>query len=290
MDWDNLRFLLATARAGTFSAAASDLGVNRTTVARRISNLEDAAGQTLLTPSNEGLKPTAAGKQLLNTAREMEKNIEQVNEALGKDSAAGPLRVAAPIGLGAEFMPQLTSFCRANPDCELDLLTVANPSLLVSNRQADVALVVTNQPPEHLDGSLICDMQRAPYASSGYLKKLPGDTPLHHHQWVAWGRDMADTLAARWMAAHLPQETSITARVNSWTAMREAVSEGLGVSFLWCFLADEDARLERIRQPEPELSMSLWLVKHADIPANPRVAAFRNSFPELVKQRIETAT
>ena len=291
MDWDNLRFLLATARAGTFSGAASELQVNRTTVARRVANLEAAAGTPLFDPSSDGLRPTTAGKKLLQTARAMEQQIEQATSLLADASSgsAGPLRVAAPIGLGAEFMPQIIGFCQRYPDIELELLTVADPAQQVSERQADLALVVSNQPPEHLEGPLICELHRAVYAGLNYLDQHDAERPLHQHQWVGWGRIMANTLVAKWMKANLPADTRVTAQVNSWTAMKEAVAGGLGISQLWCFLADEDTRLRRLREPDDSLGMNRWLLGHQHIPPSQRMQALLDYLPATLARRVQAS-
>lgn len=285
INWDDLRYLLASVRRGTFSGAAEELGVNRTTVARRINALETALGQQLLESSGDGLHASAAGKRLLQTASAMEKQLQ--TSALDLDSAsnAGPLRIAAPTGLGAEFMPELIQFCRHYSDIELELITVANPAALLSQRQADLGIVVSDQPPEHLKGPQLAQMQRAAYAAPQYLEQYAAELPLHQHRWISWGRAMSHTLVARWMRGNLPADIDIAARVNSWTAMREAVAGGLGISYLWCFLADADPRLQQIRPPQSALSTGLWLLHHEDVPPNLRMQAFQAAIAPMLAKR-----
>ncbi|MEH6604377.1 MAG: LysR family transcriptional regulator [Pseudomonadales bacterium] len=287
-DWNDLRFLLATVRCGTFSAAGEELGVNRTTVARRVTNLEKKAAVRLLEPSSTGLKPTTAGRALIELAINMEKQVQQATDSfLSADyHAVGPLRLAAPTGLGAEFMPEIAQFCAAYPSIELELVTSSDPAALVSQRKADVCIAVSNHPPEHLTATVIGELKRALYGSTRYLKTIPANTALKQLNWVFWGKEMSHTLIAKWMQSHLPDDISIAARVNSWTAMREAISNDLGVSYLWCFLADEDTDLQQLRAPLAEVSMGLWLMVHEDVPVNARVEALLSGLPSLLKNRI----
>lgn len=292
IDWDDLRYFLATVRAGTYSAAAAELGVNRTTVARRVANLERRIGHPLLEPATAGLAPSPTGRELLKTAQVIEKQVDEAGDRLarGGELAAGPLRVAAPVGLGPEFMAEIIAFARAWPQIDLELVTDPDPAYRVSQRQAEVGLVVSNHPPEHLLGPLVAELTRALYAAPVYLAEIPADMPLRHHRWVAWGRDMAQSLVATWMKANLPDDIAIGARVNSWTAMKEAVAGGVGVGYLWRFLAETDPRVVAIRSPQVGLSMGVWLLTHEDVPANRRVELFLETFPALLAERIRRTT
>ena len=287
-DWDDLRHFLATVRTGTYSAAGKELRVNRTTVARRVAALEEKLGCPLLEATLEGLRPTDAGKSLVVTAVEIEKQVQSASERLASEesTAAGTLKVAAPTGLGAEFMAEIAQFCHRYPNIEVELVTGANPAQLVSERKAEIGIVASNHPPEHLKGIAVGELKRAAYGGQQYLAAFPAETPLHQHHWVNWGRDMAQTLMSKWMYANLPEDIHVTALVNSWTAMREAVANNLGISMLWCFLADHDPRLLQIRKPEPGLSMGLWLLTHEDMPMNLRMEVFMETMPALLRQRI----
>ena len=97
---------------------------------------------------------------------------------------------------------------------------------------------------------------------------------------------MAESQAAKWMARELPDDIYKPAEVNSWNAILAAVKSGLGVAHLWCFLADSDKQLRAIRPPEAELSMGLWLMRPANIPANPRVKVFIRTLRDSLTKRI----
>ena len=98
---------------------------------------------------------------------------------------------------------------------------------------------------------------------------------------------MTHTGVARWMQNQLSEQTTITARVNSWHALREAVSHGLGIGQLWCFLANREKNLVQLREPTPELAIGLWLFNHAEVPANAKMQAFYQLMLQQLSKRIQ---
>ena len=98
INWDDLKYLLATVQSGSFSSAARELGVNRTTVARRIAILEKQLAAPLLEQTLSGYELTSAGEAAIASARHLEQHISELEQTLSKHSGdvSGPLRVAAP--------------------------------------------------------------------------------------------------------------------------------------------------------------------------------------------------
>ena len=115
LDWDGLRYFLAAIATGTYSGAAKQLRVNRTTVARQIGALEKALDTTLFEQGAEGYQPNAAGRQVMEAARRIDMEIDALLQRLAgeEQSLQGPLRVAVPIGLGADFMAEIAQFTRS---------------------------------------------------------------------------------------------------------------------------------------------------------------------------------
>lgn len=288
MNWDDLRFFLAAVRLQTYSAAATELRVNRTTVARRIVQLERRLGQALFTHQKHLYQLTAFGEELYQQACRLEDNINSLEETLGlgEQLLDGQLRVAAPLGLGPEFIPELAAFSALYPQIRWELLNTVDPIAALNQRKADVALAVSNTCPSHIRGHLIGELARAPYASKQYLKYIPAETALEQHHWIGWGQELAESQAAKWMARELPDSIYKPAEVNSWNAILAAVKGGLGVAHLWCFLADNDRQLRAIRAPTTELSMGLWIMRPANISANPRVKVFIQTLRESLAKRI----
>ena len=289
MNWDDLRYFLAATRCGTFSSAGSELGVNRTTVARRIGQLERRLGHPLFTHQNNQYELSPFGSRLYQQASRLEKELLNLEENLGlsdEEQLAGELRIAAPLGLGPEFIAELSAFSRDYPQVRWELLNTIDPIAALSQRKADVAISVSNTCPPHIRGHFIDEMQRAVYASKSYVKRIPAETPLAQHHWIGWGKDLAESQAARWIARELPDDVIKPAQVNSWNAILAAVKSGLGVAHLWCFLAEQDKQLVAIRPPDSSLAMGLWLMRPANLPANARVKAFIRSLRPALQQRL----
>lgn len=288
MNWDDLRYFLAAVRLRTFSAAAAELRVNRTTVARRIQQLERRLGQSLFIHQHKEYRLTDFGEELYQQACKLEHNIQSLEETLGlgEQLLDGHLRIAAPLGLGPEFIGELAIFSRSYPQIRWEMLNTVDPIAALNQRKADVALAVSPSCPEHIRGHFIGELARALYASKSYLRQIPAQTPLSQHHWIGWGQDLAESQAAKWMARELPDTVYKPAEVNSWNAILAAVRSGLGIAHLWCFLAKNDKRLQAIREPTEELSMGLWLMRPAQIPANARVKVFIQTLKPLLEKRL----
>lgn len=284
-DWDDFRYFLRTMQAGSQSRAAEQLGVNRTTVGRRIAALEKALGTALLVQSPGGFQPTDAGRDLLKTARTMEAAIEQLKARLSQDDEPrGQLRIAAPLGLGPEFMWAYAAFSHRYPGIRLELINTLNPVSSLVRRQAELGLCVVRQLPEYLAGQRLGTLERAIYGAREYVADYGAQLPPERHRWIGWGREMAYTHAARWMREHLPPDVHIGTEVNSWQALKEAVRAGLGVAHLWCFLADRDPSLVRLSPPTPELTLDLWLLHHRDLPADRNMRILMDSLGPTLSQ------
>lgn len=287
-NWNDLKYLLAMVEHGSFSQAGRVLGVNRTTVARRIAVLEQQFGVTLLEPSTSGYQITSAGEDVLASAREFERQVEALEEKVGGDSAqlSGFLRVAVPLGLGPEFMPELARFSVLYPRVELELVNSIDPMASINQRKADVGIGLGHALPEYLAGDKIANLHRAIYGSKPYFKHHSVMLSYKDHHWVGWGREMSHTLVVKWMQRHVPSEALIPLRVNSWHALREAVGHGLGLGHLWCFLADREKKLLRLSDVIPELTIGLWVFHHADVLSNRRVDVFSKTINGLLAARI----
>ena len=72
MDWDQLRYFLELARAGRLVIAARRMGVDHTTVSRKVQSLEKSLGQSLFLREPDGYKLTEAGRELLPQVEAME--------------------------------------------------------------------------------------------------------------------------------------------------------------------------------------------------------------------------
>src|ERR1700755_2271697 len=144
VDWDDVRYFLGVARGRSGWGAAERLGVNHSTVLRRIAQLEERLGVHMFEKLPSGYRLTAGAEEVLELANQMEASSHQLEtRVFGRDqSVRGRLRVTLAPTLAAHLlMPDLTEFARLHPDIEMEILSSGELANL-TNREADVAIRV----------------------------------------------------------------------------------------------------------------------------------------------------
>ncbi len=288
-NWDDLRSFLAVARHGSLSGAARALGVNHSTVFRRLNGLEERLGVRLFERLPTGYVPTAAGEEMLATAARVEEEITALDRRLsGRDvRLTGSLRVTTTDTLALGLLPpHLARFRKAYPGIELELVT-GNAFFSLSKREAVVALRPSRDPDEAMVGRRLSGIAVAVYGAAAYLARhgrpeAPGDLAAGHAL-VAGDASLAHLGAARWLRRHAP-EAAVALRCNSWMSQLAAVRAGIGLGALPCFLADPDPELVRVLPPQEEMASELWLLTHPDLRHTARVRAFMDLLADSLRR------
>ncbi len=285
LNWDDLRFFLAVARSKTLSGAARRLGVNQTTVTRRLESLESALGVRLFDRTAAGIAATQAGAEILQVAENVEDNVSSLErQILGQDTRlTGELRVTT-IDMTAFYDAALfESFARRYPEIELELSVGYFPRNL-TRREADVAIRWTASPPEHLVGHHLLQAQYALYGAASLLEKFSPDTPLDQYPWLAWDVANNARVTEEWMRENVPH-ARIVCRYDMALAMHAAIDAGIGLGFMPCAYGDSDAALTRMRPVEPNFGIDIWLLTHPDLRGTARVRAFMQHCVEYYESR-----
>ena len=158
LSWDEFRLVKSIAEARSLVGAAERLGVNHSTVFRRLAAVESAVGARLFERSRAGYEPTAAGEEMIALATTMAESVlEFERRVAGRDvKPTGELTVTVPEAIGQHFMPAIVAqFQAQNPGVVVELILSDQP-LNLSRRDADIAIRMTNDPPETLVGRRIC--------------------------------------------------------------------------------------------------------------------------------------
>lgn len=274
-DWDDFRFFLAVARHGSLSAAARALGVNHTTVLRRVAGLEATAGVLLFERLPAGYALTADGDEVLAIAVRVEEDIAAANRRLsGKDArVGGSLSVTTIDILALHVLPRpMAAFRAARPEIQVSLM-VAEANLSLTKREADVAIRSTMKPPENLVGRAVAGMAFAVYGSIAYLERAGAGTDLAGHDWAGLDESYAHTVMARWQTRRVPADR-VGYRVNSVAALLEATRAGMGLALLPCGLGDAAPDLRRVGGVVEEAESRIWLLTHEDLRRMGRVRVF----------------
>ncbi|MFN3233528.1 MAG: LysR family transcriptional regulator [Alphaproteobacteria bacterium] len=272
-DWDDIRVFLALAREGSVSAAAEALGVNHSTVSRRIAALEEKLESRLFDRLKSGYALTAAGEEIRAYAEDMEQAAFALDrEIAGRDTrASGPVRVTVSESILLSFlMDDLARFQIENPEIELRLLASDRVHSL-SEREADIAIRVTGGPEETLVGRKF-----ATFAYAVYGRKNVEPTG-----WIGWTYEEETPL---WVKRHFP-DLPLAFRVNSTLAKYHAVSKGYGISQLPCSYGDLQPHLERLTDAELYPGWDIWVLTHGDIRKTARVRKVLDFLSETLSTR-----
>ncbi len=284
-DWGDLRFFLELARTGTLLGAARRLGVEHTTIARRLDRLEAALGTPLFDRHRGGCTPTEAGQALLPHAEAMESALLAAREELGgqRIAAAGLVRLGAPEVFGTRLLtPALPPLLDAHPELQLELLLLPRfPSL--ASREVDLA--VTLSPPEagRYVAVPLLELHYRLYASPDYLATHPPirhRTDLASHRFVDYAQDtpMGDALR------YLDELVAAPRRVftaSGMLAQCAAIEAGIGLGMMTDYVPPAGHDLVIVLPDEIDVRRTLWLSAPADLLRLKRVRVVWDFLREL---------
>jgi DNA-binding transcriptional LysR family regulator len=275
--WDDFRLVKAIADTRGLAGAAADMGVNHSTMFRRLGQIEEALGTKLFERHRSGYAPTPAGEEMAALASRLDSDITSFTRRLvGKEIAAsGELRVTTNDSLLVHLLtPIFGRFRKRHPAVQLDVV-LTNQALNLSKRDADVAIRATDTPPETLVGRRAATIAWALY---GRRSEFGGAVPeldelAATRIWVSLGEYLSHVKAVQFLRRHVAPER-IAYRVNTVLGLAEAVQAGIGIGHLPCFIADAVPDLLRLSPPNPEFAADLWLLTHPDLRHSPRVRVF----------------
>ncbi len=275
-DWNDLKHFLAVARHGSTIAAGRALGLNQSTVHRRLSELEARLGRELVMRHPTGYRLTEFGKELLAHAERVEASVKQLEQHVG-DAArdrTGVIRLTCPEPIVQRLSPLIERFQEQNPGLRVEFVT-SDRYLDLLKGDADVALR-SGDTEDDLVGRKIADSIWAVYASQSYVERhgRPGSIDeLAQHRLVGLDDAMRNHRAVVWLAKVVPP-SSIVARSNSILGLVQSVKSGLGVGPLPTAIADEHGDLVRVLGPVTELSRSWRILTPSDLRHTNRISAF----------------
>ncbi|SDY18381.1 DNA-binding transcriptional regulator, LysR family [Saccharopolyspora shandongensis] len=285
---DDLRYLLAVARTGRLVAAADALGVDHTTVSRRVAALEKSLGLRLIERGSEGWALTDAGRAVSENARAIEEALARVVDAVsGQDAPSlhGTVRVSAPDGFGTVVAtPALTRIRRRHPGLQAELIT-ATRQLALHASGFDLALAIGRPSGSRLETEHLTDYTLGLYASDEYLARCgsPGTlSDLREHVLIFYIESMLQ-VGDLDIERHLPGFTPAFSSTNVF-AQLEATRLGAGIGVLPAFLAHR-AQLRRLLANEVDIRLPITLAVRREAATHPAVRAVRDALRQEVADR-----
>lgn len=277
MNWDDLRFFVALARAGSLSEAARRLAADHTTVARRVGELEQALGLKLFDRMPRGWVPTAEGAALAERAADVEAAIHAVARfADGRsETIDGRVSISAPPALASLWLaPRLAPLTRAHPGLTLDLIgDVADASLV--RREADVALRLRQPSDSGLIGRRIGDLRYGLYGARDLVEATAGEDL----DFLGYDERLDGVPQQLWLRERA-RDRRIALVTNDLVTLLTAVRAGMGLAALPHVLAAADDGLVCLEEAEAA-TRPIWLVVHPDLRRSARIRAVMDHLIEV---------
>lgn len=285
LNWDNLRYVLRVAGSGSIAAAARELGVNRTTVLRRINAFQQDLNCRIFERGDSGYVLTPEAEKMIAAAREVEATLfDMQRQIAGRElRLEGELRVTTTDSfMLAMLTPHLASFRERHPHIVVTVL-ITNSLLDLNRRDADIAIRPIPVPDAGLVGHRLRDVCFDAFASPRYLDSA-GELPLFRHRWLGFADSLRATSLGAWLESKL-EPGNICLRCDSFVGLRVAAEAGIGVAMLPRFLGEGSGSLVRLARLEPGMNTGLWILTHSDLVRSARVHAFIDHFSRALGSR-----
>ena len=286
VNWNDVRFFLAAARAGSLNAAAKVLRVSQPTVGRRIAALEASLQVELFTRYQEGLVLSEAGQALWTRAVEMEEAAHALERhvVVHDRELEGTVRISATEGFGALWLtPRIRHLSAIHPKITFDVLLDNDPADLL-RRQADIAIRLTRPVSAALIGRRTGVLAFRLFAARSYIEKEGKPQTLQdlaQHRLVthAIHRSRVDEA---WR--ELIGRAVVSFQSNSSLAQLNAVRAGLGIGLLPAYLGGEFPDLVSLIERQSWPTLEIWLVAHPDVKKDARVRLVFDAIAHLLKR------
>jgi DNA-binding transcriptional LysR family regulator len=276
-DWDDLRIFLAVARARRVAPAARALGIDPTTIGRRLARLSEGLNGTLFETIGGERRLTRRGEALLAHAEAVESAaLAALGDVAGdSQSLSGHVRLSVAEGFATWVLaPELPAFHRANPDIQLDLIT-ASGFLNPSKREADMAVMLARPRKGRLVAAKLGDYRLCLYAAAGYLGERPAPETvddLHGHSLIGYVPEFIYAPELDYLS-EIGVGLEPAVRSTSINVQHRLIASGVGIGVLPRFIGDGDPSLRAVLPETAEIRRSFWLVTHSDVRRLARIDA-----------------
>lgn len=288
-DWNDLRYFLAVARAGTISGAGKLTNSDHATVSRRITALESSLGAQLFVRNARGYTLTRLGENLVATATNVEVAAADIDEVLKGNTQAltGTIRVTTLEGIGNSFLaPRLGRFSKLHQNLCLELLTIQQV-VAISRRDTDI--IVTLNPPnsQRFIQQKLTDYKLFIYGSPSYLKAHPPIAcveDLKHHHFAGYIDELVFTRELDYLS-ELKSGLKARLQYSSLQGQMEAAIAGYGLCVLPAFIAKDRDGLIPVLPDLLSLTRTYWMVVHMDMASSTSV----KSVMDFIRAEVERA-
>lgn len=282
VNWEGLKICLAISRAGSLSGAAQKMGVSHTTLQRRVDSLERALGVSLFRRKSTGYELNSAGLRLVEAAAGMEPLLTEALKDIGSsdENMSGSIRFFVPEVSSKMLFNYIREFQAQYPQIFFRFEKAHDPNAITS-RDADVAVVLTNEAPMGQRGVPIGPVGFAAYVRRDFRDlALKGSLP-----WLGVTDDLSHSAIGK-LENQFSQQFSVVNRCGEFILRGHAIQSGLGVGLLACGVGEHDPSLIRISKVVVDPRLTLWLLHRKELVGNHRVMTFfRHMKLRLIEDR-----
>lgn len=268
VDWDDFRVFLGLARAQSALEASQTMGMNQSTLSRRLRKLEENIGAKLFDRNTHGHHLTSAGHRLLEHVEKLETTLAAVETDVSGDSVAlsGEIRLGSTEGFGSHFLaPHLAHFCTLHPAITVDLLPLPR-HVNLSRHEADASVTIERPTVDSFVTAKLADYRLLPYATPEYLARhapIRSVADLASHRWIDYVDDLIFATQQVTLRKWLPSVKPFL-RSTSIIAQYQATRSGLGMALLPCFMGSVTSDLVPVLPHEIDITRTFWLVAPAE--------------------------
>ncbi|MEQ8391181.1 MAG: LysR family transcriptional regulator [Thalassospira sp.] len=283
LDWEGLRTFAHVCQTGNMSAAARELGVNQTTVARRIARLEEWVGYSVLYRDGRSVGPTPRAQNLLETAQSMQRTVtgllenEPASDRNNKE-ISGIVRVTSVDAILENCVaPHLARLQQDYPKLSLELIG-ANRNLSLPNRETDIAIRLARPESGAFHIKLLGKLESAVYCNlmGGDENRLDPASM----SWIDLDDFFADKPEQRWLAQTFPGRKTI-GYANRMSIIVSMMEGRACCALLPVCVGDACSGLKRIDGYEPD-GREVWLLTHQDKRHLPQVRAVADWLTDIL--------
>ena len=280
-NWDDLKYILAIHRHGGLSGAARFLGVNHTTVSRRLSAVETDMGVRLFDRLTSGLAATDHGERCVESAKEVERHILDLDLAIAsKDEVlAGPLKISAPqLIVQVHLADIVAKFKKAYPQIDITLIATSD-AVNLHRREADVSVRAVKEPEDTLWGRRVLQQNCRYYGAKTYLEEKNQSSNLDCINFMWRGDEPAPEVLKAY------PDAKVIAKFDDMVAVLGAVQAAMGIARMPCFIGDSNPALARVPNIPDEPYFDIWVLTHPDLKDVPRIKTFMRFAASKLKKR-----
>ncbi|MFL9945842.1 LysR family transcriptional regulator [Paraburkholderia agricolaris] len=288
ISWDDLRIFLEISRHKTLSAAARKLGIDISTVSRRVAHLETSFNETLFVRDHSGFHLTQHGAELLQYVQEMDRGALAITEfgRRDKNEVSGRVRVATMEGIATTYLAgEFSQLRKRHPKLEIELVTSAN-LVHVNRREADIFLSFFPADGRGLELSPIGEFCLHLYAAPAYLESRGTPTTLdalREHDFVSYIDDLIQLHTVRWLREAI-ERPQVVFHSSSMLSQMFAAASGMGLVMLPTFTRAERFGLVAVLREHIAVSRTLYLAVHKDLQFTNRIKAVVQFLRDIVER------